>query len=588
MSNGETVLIHGGAGGVGLAAMQVAKKLGATVIATAGTPEKRQLLRDMGAAQVFDSRSLGFADKILQQFGGVDVVLNSLSDEAMQRSIECLKPFGRFVELGKRDFFANTRIGLRAFRKNLSYFGVDADQLLAARPEVVSRLFADLKASFETGEYTPPPCQIFKSDEVSDAFRLMQKSGHIGKIVVQAPDIPQITQPKPFKARDGWLIIGGTGGLGRATAIWLAQNGARKLWLVSRSGKMEPIETDAKVEVIACDATDPEQMQQLFARIAKDNIPLRGVIHSAMVLEDGLIRDATAASMAPVLDAKIAVGQLLEQHCRKLSLDHFIAFSSISTFFGNPGQSAYVAGNSYLEGLVQGRQQRGQNAACVAFGPISDQGFLADKNKQRDLINKQIGGGMMNVAQALDALKDIIMRPNSGVVAVGPMAWGNMVADLKLLRSPFFDQIDFAAKPAGLDGKIDLKAALKGLSRTQAIKKIIALLGAEASEVLRQPVDEIDQDTPLTEMGFDSLMAMSLRMQADEKLGIDLPIMTLVDGLTLTQLAHKVLDGTIENEGTAEELAARHVTQPDLDPMLVEKVSKAAKNISGLTKKATG
>jgi len=588
LSNGETVLIHGGAGGVGLAAMQVALKLGATVIATAGTPEKRQLLQDMGAKQVFDSRSLGFSDAILQQFGGVDVVLNSLSGEAMHRSIECLKPFGRFVELGKRDFFANTRIGLRAFRKNLSYFGVDADQLLAARPDVVSRLFTDLKASFETGEYTPPPCQIFKSNEVADAFRLMQKSGHIGKIVVQAPDVPKIVEPKQFKARDGWLIIGGTGGLGRATAQWLAQNGAKKLWLVSRSGKMEPIDTDAKVEVIACDAASPGQMQRLFDKITKDTIPLRGVIHSAMVLEDGLIRDATAANMAPVLDAKIAVGQLLDQYCHGLELDHFIAFSSISTFFGNPGQSAYVAGNSFLEGLVQQWQQRGQNATCVAFGPVSDHGYLADKDDQRSLINKQIGGGMMDMAQALDALSNIIPRQPSGVVAVGAMAWGNMVADLKLLRTPFFDQIDFSEKWENSGVKIDLKTTLKGLNRTQAIQKVIGLLRAEASEVLRQPTDEIDPDTPLTEMGFDSLMAMSLRMQADEKLGIDLPIMALVDGLTLTQLAHKVLDGTVKEEGVAAELVARHITNPDLDPILVEKVSKAAENISRLTKKAAG
>jgi len=586
LSKGETVLIHGGAGGVGLAAMQVAKKLGATVIATAGTREKRQLLRDLGAKQVFDSRDHKFADQITEQFGGVDVVLNSLAGEAMQRSIECLKPFGRFIELGKRDFFANTRIGLRPFRKNILYFGVDADQLLAARPEVVSRLFADLKARFETGEYSPLPCQIFKSHEVADALRLMQKSGHIGKIVVQAPEVVQNPKPKEFVPRDGWLIIGGTGRLGRATAEWLAQKGAKKLWLVSRSGVMDPIETDAEVEVIACDASNPEQMQQLFDKIAADKVPLRGIIHSAMVLDDGLIRDANAAQNASVLDAKIAVGQLLDQHSCKFDLDHFIAFSSIPTFFGNPGQAAYAAGNSFLEGLMQERQKRGEPATCVAFGPISDQGFLADKADQRALIDKQIGGGMLNMAQALRALEDVIQRQSGGVVAMGAMAWGNMVNDLKLLRSPFFEQIDFSAKSASVGGKIDLKAILKGLSRNAAIVKITDLLRVEASEVLRQPPEDIDPDTPLTEMGFDSLMAMSLRMQADEKLGIDLPIMALVDGLTLTQLAHKVLDGGAAENGA--ELIAQHVAKPDLDPMLVEKVSKAAENITGLTQKAAG
>jgi len=183
----ETILIHGAAGGVGLAAIQIAKSIGARIIGTAGTPVKRDLLDSLGVDHVLDSRSLKFADEVVEITKGekVDVVLNSLAGEAMQLSLGCLRPFGRFLELGKQDFYLNSTIGMRSLKENISYFSIDADQIMAAKPVFVARLFREIIEGFERGDLTPLPFRNYQGHQVVDAFRSMQRSSHIGKIVVE-------------------------------------------------------------------------------------------------------------------------------------------------------------------------------------------------------------------------------------------------------------------------------------------------------------------------------------------------------------------------------------------------------------------
>ena len=180
------MLIHGAAGGVGIAAIQIAKWMGAEIYVTAGSDEKRDFLRLLGVDHIFNSRSLSFADEILAQTGGkgVDVVLNSLAGEAINRNFRVLKPFGRFLELGKRDFYENTKIGLRPFRNNISYFGIDADQLMQSRPDLTRSLFAEVMALFTEGVLHPLPYHVFEAEDIIDAFRYMQQARQIGKVVV--------------------------------------------------------------------------------------------------------------------------------------------------------------------------------------------------------------------------------------------------------------------------------------------------------------------------------------------------------------------------------------------------------------------
>ncbi|MEM6906451.1 MAG: SDR family NAD(P)-dependent oxidoreductase, partial [Pseudomonadota bacterium] len=355
----EVVLIHGGAGGVGLAALQIARARGARVLATAGRPEKRRLLELLGAEQVFDSRSLAFVEEIRAGYGGVDVVVNSLAGEAMARSLDLVKPFGRFIELGKQDYYANTRLGLRPFRRNISYFGVDADQLVGARPDLAERMFTDLTERFADGSYTAPPIQVFGPGEAVEAVRLMQKSDHIGKVVIEAPVAPETAAPAGLIGQGAWLITGGLSGLGLAFAEWLAEQGVGQLWLVSRSGRapdeaaerLRALARRVEVSTVAADVTDEAAMAALMERIAAQG-PLEGVIHGAMVLEDGLFADQDAETLARVVAPKLGGAEVLDRVTRPLAPAHFVLFSSVAALFGNPGQSAYVAANLGLEALA--------------------------------------------------------------------------------------------------------------------------------------------------------------------------------------------------------------------------------------------
>ncbi|MFT7025820.1 MAG: acyl transferase domain-containing protein/NADPH:quinone reductase-like Zn-dependent oxidoreductase [Paracoccaceae bacterium] len=544
---GETVLIHGGAGGVGLAAIQVALSVGATVIATAASPARRALLRHLGAAQVFDSRSLDFADQVIAA-GGVDVALNSLSGEAMERTLDCLRPFGRFVELGKRDFFGGTEIGLRPFRRNLSYFGMDADQLLTARPDLAARAFAAIGEGFARGDLTAPPHTVVAPEDAAEAFRVMQRSGHIGKIVLRPPLAPQVAAPTMRAPTGACLVVGGLGGFGVQTALRLARRGTPALWLTSRSGVagdaaravIAGIEAmGARVEIRAVDAGDADAMAALFAEIDRGPHPLRGVVHAAMTLDDGLIATQTRARMAAVLRPKIGGAAVLDRLTRGRDLDLFAVFSSATGMVGNPGQGAYVAANAWMEAMVAERRRAGLPGIAMAWGAISDVGYLTRDAATRALLEDRLGGASMTAAEALDGLEAGMAAQDGALSAMifGRIDWGAARRELALTATPLFARIEAPGGQEARVGASDLRARLAGLPAPEARAEVVTLLAAEASRILRLPPEEIDPAQPLTDMGFDSLMAVDLRMAAEDALGVDIPLMSIAGGASLNDVA---------------------------------------------------
>ncbi len=186
LAQGERLLVHSAAGGVGLTALQHARWREAEVFATVGTQEKRDLLRSMGVEHIMNSRSLDFADEILEMTGGegVDVVLNSLAGEAIPRGIGLLRPLGRFIELGKRDIYEDKKIGLRPFHKGLSFFAIELSPLAAKRPELFRSLWREVLDLFAEGVFTPLPSTVYSINDAADAFKFMSQGIHIGKIVI--------------------------------------------------------------------------------------------------------------------------------------------------------------------------------------------------------------------------------------------------------------------------------------------------------------------------------------------------------------------------------------------------------------------
>ncbi|WP_232628647.1 type I polyketide synthase [Methylobacterium sp. Leaf118] len=586
LRKGEWLLVHGGAGGVGLAALQIAKWKGARVIATAGSREKRALVKALGAEHVLDSRSLAFVDDVRRITGdGVDVVLNSLFGEMMERSLNVLRPFGRFVELGKRDYVANTHIGLRPFRRNLSYFGVDLDQVLQHQGEDGARMFREVMALFAEEGLRPLPYQPFAADETSDAFRLMQQSGHVGKIVVTPPapgTVARVRRTAFAVNPDGvHLVTGGLGGFGIEVARWLADRGARRILLVGRSGTPSPdgraaiAELEARgvrVETQACDIVRREAVEALLDGIEAAGDRLAGVIHGAMVLQDGLITAIEPETLAAVIAPKVIGAEHLDAATRARALDYFVLFSSATTFIGNPGQGSYVAANGFMEGLARQRRRLGLPALAVAWGAIGDVGVLARNKAVMETLSSRVGVTPMEARRCLDFMAEALegqgASPDEGVIAIAAMHWGKARERLATLRSPSYAALaaDQQAE-SGAVATINIVALLRA-GDIDAVRKTVAdAIVEDIARILRLPKDDISRVRQLSEIGLDSLMGVELGASLQERFALDAPPAGISSGLTVNELTETLIQAVAapvdEAAGVTLSLATKHVG--DLD-----------------------
>lgn len=584
LSRGETLLIHGGAGGVGLAALQIAKLRGATTIVTAGSPAKRALLHQLGADHVLDSRSMDFANQVKMLTGGagVDVVLNSVAGEAMQKSLECLRSFGRFLELGKRDYYGNSRLALRPFRNNLSYFGIDVDQLLGQRHGFVQRIFGDLMKLFKNGALAPLPYRVFASDDAADGFRLMQRSGHIGKIVILPPKRPKqsVTAAKfVVDPAARYLIVGGLGGFGLATAQWLASKGARHLVLMSRSGAPtdEAFVTisalraaDVEVEIAPVDVADSMALASCLDGIAERGPILKGIFHAAMVIDDRLAASLDRSAFEAVLRPKVAGAQNLDRLTRRFPLDYFVLFSSATVLVGNPGQANYVTANGYLDALARRRRAEGLPALSVGWGAISDAGYLSRNAQSRRFLAKRLGNASLLVKEALTGLEALLsLAPESShpaAVTFARIDWRLAVKELATVRTPLFEglRLEELQKNSGLTGQVALLELLQSLPADEAADHLTNIILTEVGRTLRLPEQDLDRHRPLAELGMDSLMMLEFRSSAEEAIGIEIPLMSLTSQLTAVDIGKRLvallkLGGARVDDGLVPDFAHTHL-----------------------------
>ena len=555
---GEKVLIHAAAGGLGLAAIQVAHWLGAEVYATAGADEKRDFLRMLGVTRIYDSRSLRFADEIQHDTAGqgMDVVLNSLSGEAIARSLDVLKPFGRFIELGKRDFFENTRVGLRPFRNNLSYFGVDVDQLMRVQPRVAKQVLDEVTARFTDGSFLPLPYREFSAHQVLDAFRQMQSAQHIGKLVVSYPrGVP--TAPVEdltaviLRADASYLVTGGMSGFGLAIAAWLAAQGAKDLVLVSRSGEMSEdaaallapwVAKGLRVQAAACDVTDEAALEQLFAEAEARSKPISGLIHAAAHYDDGLARQQSEAQLSAVMAPKLVGALNLHRATAGRPLDFFVMVSSATTLFGNPGQSAYVAANHALESLVHARRKAGLPASVICLGPIEDTGYLARHQTVKTALTARLGGQALSAAEALRGLAATLVS-SAPYLALLRYHWGSLARLLHSAGAPKFAELATAEGTQTMTAPSpdDARRQLLEMPEAELRVSVLASLKRALGNVLNVEAEEIDTSAPVYSLGLDSLMGVELAMSIETSFGVRLPEMGLGEQ-SLTQLTMRIID----------------------------------------------
>ena len=513
VQEGETILIHSAAGGVGLAAIRVAQHLGARVIATAGSAPKRRWLEEQGIEGVLDSRDLAFVDQVLARTEGrgVDVVLNSLAGEGYLRSFECLSAFGRFVEIGRPD--AGVPAGV--LRRNASYQLLDVDVMMKERPELFRRIATEVHQLLESGALPPLPVTAFPAAEVVEAFRTLGRARHIGKIVVElGPVEVSERSSRRLEGEGTYLVTGGTGGLGLELARWLAQRGARRLVLVSRSGGATPEShhvlrglraCGVQVEARSLDVSDPAQLDALFADLAQGP-PLRGVIHGAMVLQDGVLAGVEPADLERVLAPKARGAWLLHERTRELELEFFVLLSSISTLVGNRGQGSYAAANGFLDGLAWHRRQLGLPALTLNLGAVGGVGVVA-RDPRLQLALRQQGIEPVTPAQVGAALEELL-------------AAGATQATLAQVNWPLWA----TQNPA--PARSSRFAGLVGPARDAAGPAVEGSLMdwflEQLGKVLLLPRDRISPEQSLDELGLDSLLALEVVNVVRERYGVTL------------------------------------------------------------------
>ncbi len=572
LSAGEYVLVHGASGGVGLAAIQYAKHCGAAVIATAGSETKRAFLRLAGADYVLDSRDLGFSNEVREITGwqGVDVVLNSLSGEGMERSLEVLRPFGRFLELGKRDLYLNRRIHLRPLRHNISYFAIDIDQLPRRRPDLARELLADVSNSLSKGEIRPLAHRTFSFGELDDAIRLMQSSGHIGKLVlepransgVRLREAPAVT----LRGDGTYLVTGGIDGFGFETARWLAANGARSIALVSRRGSATPgcgarvreLEAaGAAVHIYRGDVADRDSLAAVLNAIRAAQPPLCGIVHAASAIADGLASEIEIEQLQRALRAKLGGALALDALTRDDPIELFLLFSSATTLVGAPAQGAYVAANSALEALARRRRAEGRPALAIAWGPIADAGYLAERPEARDALARRLGAKPTSAAEALAGLPTMIAS-GLPVIAFAQTSWNEARRFLPILASSLFSEVRTSGPAASSDEP--LSEQLASLDPDAALTLLKTVVAEEAATILRLPASGIDLARPLSELGMDSLMAVELRLALESRLRIDLPLVSLAEGTSAGSIAARLAAAISAGpkDGDLIALVARH------------------------------
>lgn len=543
LRRGETVLVHGGAGGVGLAALAYARHVGAHVIATAGSEAKRDLLKAMGAAHVLDSRSLHFGEQVKELTGGrgVDVVLNSLAGEAISRGLECLRHGGRFVELGKRDIYENRHVALRSFADNIAFFGVDVGTLMWKDPELAAEQAAAFRQVLDP---RPLPHTVFPAERVADAFALMGRSRHIGKVVVSL-DGPVEARFRPARRRPAagtYLITGGLSGFGAVTARHLARRGVRRLALVSRRGADTPGAPElleelrglgAEVAVFRADVADREAMRGVLRGLDD----LRGVVHAAMRLDDAPLADLSDERIRAVLRPKVAGALVLDELTADLPLEEFVLYSSLTTI-GNIGQTPYVSANLFLEALARRRRAEGRPALAVCLGALAGTGVLAQGTQAEALT--WLGVASMDPALALAAVDDML-ADGADVAMVGQCDWGRLRQSLPGLRRPWLSAV-LPPGAAQVSDPGDLLSRLATMTADEAHEHVAERLIELLSGVLLVPAADIDPDRRLDEYGLDSLMGTQLLVSIRNALHVDIPPMELIRGAgTVTDITRTVL-----------------------------------------------
>ncbi|KAK7959092.1 Reducing polyketide synthase PKS1 [Apiospora aurea] len=566
----ESVLVHAAAGAVGQAAVSLAQMVGADVYATVGSQEKKQLLvSEYGIPEdhIFYSRNLAFGNSLrtVTAGRGVDVVLNCVGGDALKESWQCLNKFGRLIDIGTRDTDASTRLEMVQFEHNASFASLDMMALAAERPNIMQRLLADVTKLIKYNKVRPvSPVTRYPISDIEGALKTLQSSKSHGKLVVVPGSSDNATPPKTprqiLRSDATYILIGGTGGLGRSMSRWMVSRGARHLVLLSRGGSAtgkvkelidEVAQLGAEIVVQKCDVANPADVENLVTYELGGLPPVRGVIHGAMVLRDVLFEKMTYDQYTTVIESKVQGAWNFHRALCNAPLDFFVAISSAAGAVGNRGQAAYAAANCFLNAFVQYRLAQGLPASSMDLTAVSDTGYLAEDAEKAAEVAKNLGGDTICEAEVLALLGAAI----DGRMAVS--CNNHTITGMRITPSaqPFwttdakFKHLREAAEAAGA-ADTSLGASSKVVSYNAAVKSAQSAAEAEQvvcdglvyklAAVMMMEEEDLDVTRSLSYYPLDSLVAIEIRNFITREFEATLQVLELLSSGSIQTLAKAV------------------------------------------------
>ncbi|PLB49865.1 putative LovB-like polyketide synthase [Aspergillus steynii IBT 23096] len=595
---GETVLIHSAAGGVGQMAIQIAQNIGAEIIATVGSPSKRELLIDrygLKESQILSSRDDSFVQGVhrLTNGKGVDVALNSLAGPLLHATWLSLAPFGRFVEIGKRDIHQNSRIPMDPFRRNVSFASVDMITVFEKNQSLGARVFQECCGLVHDGKIQPPePITELSYSDAQKGFRMLQMGTTIGKIVlVPKPDDRVLVEPTKFNRRQlflpgkTYLLVGGLGGLGRRLSEWLFQRGARNVAFLARSGadKKDARETvdwlrarDVEVTVFRGDVTDARFVQEAVNQIGATR--LAGVFQAAMVLQDGPLDKMGFTQWQRCIDPKVRGTFNLHSATSDIDLDFFVCFSSVSAILGSKGQANYSAANTYLDALCAYRRSIGLAGTTMNVGMITGIGAVSEDAKLQTIMER-IGYDAVNEEELFAQIEAAVSSERLSIADDHGRDAHQIITGVNLRRpdyywatEPRFQNLyanhDFAGSGSGSGAQKNLMAQLQEASDEASRTEILTMCFLEKiAAVLSVDQATLQPNRSLADYGLDSIVAIEIRQWFFQTVAVEIAMFDVLNSGSIQALVDKVAKmivlGTSEVQTTTQqgESTSSHVSE---------------------------
>ncbi len=553
---GDRVLIHSATGGVGQAAVQLAQRVGAEVFATA-SPPKWEMLRSMGIKHPMNSRTLDFADELmdLTDGKGVDIVLNSLNGEFIPKNLSVLAKGGRFVEIGKLGIWDAQQV--QETRPDVSYFPFDLLELSQKQPEFVATMLRNLMPAFRSGELQPLPHQDFPIEKAVSAFRHMAQAKHMGKVVLTVSE----TESSAIAIRDDstYLITGGLGALGQKVAAWLVEQGAKNLVLMGRNEPSKAAQRSiqrleqqqVRVQLMQGDVANSEDLTQVFSTLESSMPTLKGVFHTAGVLDDGILAKQSWARFESVMAPKVSGAWNLHRLTQDLPLDLFVCFSSVASILGSPGQGNYGAANAFMDGLAHYRRNLGLPGLSINWGPWGGAG-MADELSDRDTARLSLSGITPIVPdQGIQVLEELLSSEASQVGAI-QMDWAKFVQQLPKIGVPPFLELVAMPSSVAAPSPSAFLTQLEALPKADRHEFLSSYVRSQIAKVLGlQSPEQIELQQRFADLGMDSLMGMELKSRLQTGFNHTFPMTLAVDYPTVGALIEHLSKDVLALETSA-------------------------------------